>query len=51
MAAHIGKKTPATHWVKPAASPAVDDERLLSWILPVITAPAKKAKAGSGKNR
>ena len=51
MAAHIGKKMAAIHWVKPAASPAVDDESLLSWILPVITAPTKKAKAGSGKNR
>jgi hypothetical protein len=51
VATTAGKKMPATHCVKPAPSPAVDDPSLASWTLPVTTAATKNARAGAGKSR
>ena len=51
VATAAGKKMPATHCVKPAPSPAVDDPSLASWTLPVTMAAAKNARAGTGKSR
>jgi hypothetical protein len=51
VATAAGKKMPATHCVKPEASPAVDDPSLASWTLPVTMAARKNARAGAGKRR
>jgi hypothetical protein len=51
VATTAGKNMPATHWVKPEASPAVDEPSLASWTLPVTTAATKNARAGAGKSR
>jgi hypothetical protein len=51
VATTAGKKMPATHCVKPAPRPAVDDPSLASWTLPVTTAATKNARAGAGKSR
>jgi hypothetical protein len=51
VATTAGKNMPATHCVKPAPSPAVDDPSLASWTLPVTMAATKNARAGAGKRR
>jgi hypothetical protein len=51
VATTIGTKTPETHWRKLVPNPAVVDASWLSWTMPVISAPKKKAMTGSGNSR
>jgi hypothetical protein len=51
VAITAGKKMPATHCVKPAPRPAVDDPSLASWTFPVTMAAKKNARAGTGNSR
>jgi hypothetical protein len=51
VATTAGKKMPAVHWVRPAASPVVADPSLASWTLPVTMPATKNARAGAGKRR
>ncbi len=51
VASTAGKKMPAIHCVKLAASPAVDDPSFASWTLPVTMAATKSVSAGAGNRR